>query len=123
MSVEALKADIKALYQKADTGASLPAMMDGICNLFQRHGEALRGVTYSYRICATDTGYVKGFSLVDGQYFDKTEADEADVIVSGTEQNLLAILQRKLSPMSAILRGKVKVNGSKAALIRFADYL
>lgn len=123
MSMQEFEADIQAMYHKADGGASLPALMEGICEVFQRHGEELRGVTYSYRLCATDTGYVKAFSLVDGHFYEKTEADEADVIVSATERNLLAVLQRRLSPMSALLRGKIKLNGSKAALIRLAEYL
>ncbi|MDD3334310.1 MAG: SCP2 sterol-binding domain-containing protein [Eubacteriales bacterium] len=123
MSKESMKQDVKALYRAADSGLTLPAMLDGICEMLKNHESDLKGTTYSYRLCASDSGYVRAFSLVDGQYIEKTEMDEADVIVTGTEANLLAILQRKLSPMSAILRGKVQIKGSKTALIRFAEFL
>lgn len=118
-----MKSDVQQLYHAADKGASLPAMMDGICAAIKNNKEELKGVTYSYRLCASDTGYVRAFSLVDGEYVDKTEMDEADVIVTGREIDLLAVLQRKIAPMSAILRGKISVRGSKAALIRFAAFL
>lgn len=118
-----MKAAVQALYQRADHGATLKDMMDGICDMLKAHEADIRDVTYSYRLCATDTGYVKAFSLVNGRYVEKSEMDEADTIVSGRESDLLAVLQRKLSPMSAILRGKITVRGSKAALIRFTEFL
>lgn len=118
-----LREDIKALYAQADKGASLPDVVDGICRALQSHGDEIRDVTYSYRLHATDTGYWRAFSLVSGQYYEKTQADEADTVISGTEQNLLAVLRRKLNPMSALLRGKIKVKGSTAAVLRFVEFL
>ena len=118
-----MKSDIQQLYRAADKGTGLPVMMDGICAALKNNEDELKGVTYSYRLCASDTGYVRAFSLVDGRYADKTEMDEADVIVTGREADLLAILQRRIAPMSAILRGKITVRGSKAALIRFSAFL
>ena len=63
------------------------------------------------------------FSRVEGRYIPKTEIDEADVIVSGRERDLMDILQRKVSPLSALLRGKIQIKGSKAALIAFGEFL
>ena len=118
-----LHEEIVKLYARADAGEGLKGMVDGICQAIQSHAGELQGVTYSYRLHATDTGYWKAFSLVDGQYYEKTQADEADTVISGTEQNLLAVLQRKQNPMSALLRGKIKVKGSMAAVLRFVEFL
>ncbi|MEG0125995.1 MAG: SCP2 sterol-binding domain-containing protein, partial [Clostridia bacterium] len=120
MTANTLKEDIHELLKQADRGIGLREFIDGICQLFSQHESELAGITYSYRLCASDTGYVKAFSLDDGHFFEMSEMGEADVIVTGTEQALLSVLKRDVSPMSALLRGKIKINGSKAALIRFA---
>lgn len=118
-----LKMDIKSLFQQADKGAGLETLMEGICAALKHNEAELGGITWSYRICASDTGYVCAFSLADGHYIDKSEMDEADVIVTGKERDLLDVLQRKVAPMSAVLRGKIKVRGSTAALVRLAEFL
>lgn len=118
-----LKMDIKSLYQQADVGASLQDMMKGICAALKNNQAELSGITWSYRLCASDTGYVCAFSLADGHYADKSEMDEADVIVTGKERDLLNVFQRKVAPMSAVLRGKIRVKGSTAALVRLAEFL
>ncbi|MEG2701824.1 MAG: SCP2 sterol-binding domain-containing protein [Clostridia bacterium] len=110
MPTSSLKQEIRALYQKADHAPSLSSLLSEICDTLRKHPDELKGITYSYRICASDSGYVKAFALEDGLYSDSTEMNEADVIVTGKEVDLLAILQQKLSPMSAILRGKVNLN-------------
>ena len=118
-----LRSDVEQWTAQAGSKAGLKEWAEALCEILKRHEEELKELTYSYRLCATDTGYVRAFSLVNGHYIPKTELDEADVIVSGAERDLLAILQRKLSPMSALLRGKIQVKGSKTALIRFAEFL
>lgn len=123
MSKAELKQDIQALYKAADEGAKLPALIDGICNAIGNHPEAIGETTFSYRICASDTGYTKAFSIQNGRLSPMDEMDEADVTVTGQEADLLAVFRRKVSPMSAMLRGKVKVKGSMAALVRFAEFL
>lgn len=123
MAKEDLKREIQSLYQAADGGMGLAQLVDGICHTLQKHEDALRGITYSYRLCASDTGYSWGFSLRDGHFAETGEYDEADAVVTGTEENLLAIFRRQISPMSALLRGKIKLKGSKAALIRFSEFL
>ena len=121
--MSSIKEEVQLLYRRADQGETLAGLIDQICRVFREHPQELKGFTNSYRLCATDTGYVKAFSLVDGQYFDKTEMDEADVILSGRESDLLAILRRRISPLSALLRGKVQLRGSKTALLRFTEFL
>lgn len=122
MSVSGLKNDVRELNKLAG-GMGLEALIDGICSALERHPDALADVTYSYRLCASDSGFTKSFSLTNGRYAELGEADEADVTVTGTEQSLLSVLRRDVAPMSALVRGKIKVKGSKAALIRFAEFL
>lgn len=118
-----LKNEIRELYKKAESGETLAGLVDGICAAISRHPDAIADVVYSYRICASDTCYTRAFSLNHGALTEMTEQDEADVTVTGTEANLLAVFRRQVSPMSAMLRGKVKVKGSMPALVRFAEFL
>lgn len=55
MAKEDLKREIQSLYQAADGGMGLAQLVDGICHTLQKHEDALRGITYSYRLCASDT--------------------------------------------------------------------
>ena len=118
-----LKNEIRERYKKADSGETLSGLANGICEVLSRHADAISDVTYSYRICASDTCYTRAFSINRGVLTEMSEMDEADVTVTGTEANLLAVFRRQVSPMSAMLRGKVKVKGSMPALVRFAEFL
>ena len=118
-----LKAAVEEWSAHADPKAGLKEWTKQLCRILSEHEDALNHITYSYRLCPTETGYVCAFSLVEGRYIPKTEMDEADVIVSGRERDLMDILQRKVSPLSALLRGKIQIKGSKAALIAFGEFL
>lgn len=121
--MSAFKEAVQEWTAKAEPGAGLRDWIEGLCELLKAHEAEFQALDYSYRLCATDTGLVCAFALTEGRYVPKTEMDEADVIVSGKERDLLDVLQRKLSPMSALLRGKVQLKGSKTALIRLSEYL
>ena len=122
MGKSELKTEIRALYQKANN-ETLEDLIDGICGALERNADAIADVTYSYRICASDTGFTRAFSVKQGKLTEMSEIDEADVTVTGTEANLLAVFRRQVSPMSAMLRGKIKIKGSMPALVRFAEFL
>lgn len=121
MGKKEMKEDISKLYNNGSM--SLAEIVDGICETIKRHSDAISDITYSYRICANDTGFTRAFSLKAGAFSDMDETDEADVTVSGMEEGLLAVFRRQISPMSAMLRGKVKVKGSMPALVKFAEFL
>ena len=123
MTKLSLKRDIQAVYDLADRGMPLANLMEAICGVLSRHEEALKGITYSYRLCAGDTGYVKAFALVDGRFAELGDGDMVDVTVAGKEEDLRLVFRREMSPMSALLRGRIKVVGSKAGLIRLAEFL
>lgn len=123
MSKEALKKEIADILASADNGKALAPLIESVVEALSKNGDALEGITYSYRLCASDTGYTRGFSINNGHCADIDEADEADAVVTATEANLLAIFRRQISPMSALLRGKIKLKGSKAALIRLGEFL
>jgi len=123
MSTLSLKQDIQAVYNLADRGMPLGELVDSICGVLSRHETALKGITYSYRLHAGDTGYTKAFALVDGRFAELGYGDVADVTVSGKEEDLRRVFRREMSPMSALLRGKIKVVGSKAGLMRLGEFL
>lgn len=123
ISKQELKQGIAALCGKDGARLSLSEVIEALCEALRRNPDAISDMTYSYRICASDTGYTRAFSIKAGVFTDMDELDEADVTVSGSEANLMAVFRRQVSPMSAMLRGKVKVKGSMPALVKFAEFL
>ncbi len=117
-----LKQDLQSVYDLADQGMSLGELMEAICAALARHADALQGITYSYRLHAEDTGYEKAFALVDGRFAELTATDPVDVTVSGKEENLRLVFQRKLSPIAAMITRKMKVAGNKAALMKLGEF-
>lgn len=120
---DALRNDTQKVYQAADSGAGLGDLIDQIIEVFQNHENALRGITASYRLSTTDTGISKAFALIDGKYTPVADNQEVDAAISGSEKNLLAIIKRELQPLPALLLGKIKLKGSKSALIRLGEFL
>ena len=100
-----LQRDLQALYSRAQGNMALSALMDEICSMLARHADTLRGVNGRYRLTASDTGYT------------------VDAAILGREDDLLRVFRGELSPMSALFQGKVRVQGSKAALMRLAGFL
>lgn len=123
MSKADLKREIRALYRDADGGLDLPGLMDGVCAALARHPDALAGVSGRYAVLAADTGYARAFALEDGAFSSLAPDAPVDVIVSGCEKDLLAVFRRELAPLAALLRGKIRVRGDRAALMRFAEFL
>ena len=134
MSKADLQRDIRALYRDADGGLDLPGLMDGVCAALARHPDALAGISGRYAVLAADSGYACAFSetaggaltsfaLEDGAFTSLAPDAPVDVAVSGCEKDLLAVFRRELAPLAALLRGKIRVRGDRAALMRFAEFL
>ena len=117
------KQKIEQLYAFADTCDRLELLFPALFTVLRDNGGALAGVTNAYRLRATDTGTTSAFALRDGIFAELTSADAVDVTVTGSEKNLLAIFQRKLNPATGLLLGKIKVQGSKAALLKLGAFL
>ena len=120
---DSFKQKIDALYAFADTCDSLDAFVPALHDVLRNNDGALAGVTDSYRICTTDTGYTSAFALRDGVYAELAPTDAVAVTVQGSEKNLLAVFQRKLNPATGLLLGKIRVQGNKAALLKLASFL
>lgn len=123
MSKADLKREIRALYRDADGGLDLPGLMDGVCAALARHPDALAGISGRYAVLAADSGYARAFALEDGIFSSLAPGVPVDVAVSGCEKDLLAVFRRELAPLAALLRGKIRVRGDRAALMRFAEFL
>ena len=123
MSEATFKQDINAMYRLADQVTSLDALVPSLCEVLRKHQEDLQGITYSYRLQATDTNYSAAFSLDNGAFSDLAPDAKTDVTITGLEKNLLSIFQRKLNPAMALMLGKVKLTGSKNALLKLAKFL
>lgn len=117
-----LQQEVRVLLSRADSAALAP-LLDELCALLSRHPDALAAINSRYRLIAPDTGLSCAFALEHGAYRALSDTDAADVTVSGKEGDLLRVFRRELSPMAALLRGKIKVSGSKAALMQLAEFL
>lgn len=117
------KKDIEAMYVFAAKCEGLAVLVPELCAVLRRNGDSLAEVTYAYRVRATDTGYTYAFALWAGAFAELAATDPVDVTVLGTEANLLAVFQRKLNPAAGLLLGKIKVEGSKSALLKLASFL
>jgi len=118
-----LQKDLQALYSRAQDDMALSALVDEICSMLARHADTLRGVNGRYRLTASDTGYTRAFALEDGVYRALDGVEPVDAAILGREDDLLRVFLGELSPMSALFQGKVRVQGSKAALMRLAGFL
>ena len=120
MSKADLQRDLRALYREAGDGQTLPVLMDGVCAALARHPDALAGITGRYAVLAADTGFACAFALSSGVFAPDAPVD---VSIVGGEADLLAVFRHELAPLKALLGGKVRVRGDRAALMRFAPFL
>lgn len=118
-----LHQEIEAVLAQARDGSTLQSLMDAFCLALSRHPEALRGFTARLRLAATDTGRTCSFSLSDGVYTPLTDSDAVDAALLGTEDALLRVVCGRESPALALLRGRLRIEGSKAVLLRLGDLL
>ncbi len=123
MSKTMFQQELEAMLAKGSGDMPLGQVLDNLSALLIRHEETFRGVTYSYRLSASDSDVTRAFSLVDGHYSPLGDSDATDVTVTAKEQHLLAIFNKQLKPASALLTGKLKVKGSLAALNTLAAFL
>lgn len=123
MSKADLQRDLCALYREAGDGQTLPVLMDGVCAALARHPDALAGITGRYAVLAADTGFTCAFALSSGVFSPLAPDAPVDVSIVGGEADLLAVFRHELAPLKALLGGKVRVRGDRAALLRFAPFL
>ena len=123
MAKEQFQQELEMMLQQGSGDKNLAQVLDGLVELLIRHQDTFVGITYRYRLSATDSGTSRAFALVDGRYAPLDEAAPVDVTILGKEQHLLAIFNKQLKPAAALLTGKLKVKGSLAALNTLAAYL
>lgn len=123
MEKNRMRQEIQEVYRLADRQGSLPQLMGAIGAVLQAHPQALAHLTHSYRLVSADTGYTTAFALTAGVFQWLPENQAVDVEISGKEQSLLAVFQRKLPPLKALLLGKIKLKGEKAALLKLGEFL
>ncbi|MDD3921025.1 MAG: SCP2 sterol-binding domain-containing protein [Eubacteriales bacterium] len=120
---DTFRRDIEAMYAYARQCERLDTLVPALYEVFRRNGDSLAGITASYRLTATDTGYAGAFALTQGRFAELSPSAPTDVTISGREPHLLAVFQRRVSPAAAMLTRKIKVDGSKTALLKLAEFL
>ena len=99
------------------------AGISGVCAALARHPDALAGITGRYAVLAADTGFACAFALSSGVFSPLAPDAPVDVSIVGGEADLLAVFRHELAPLKALLGGKVRVRGDRAALLRLAPFL
>ncbi|MCE5344605.1 MAG: SCP2 sterol-binding domain-containing protein [Eubacteriales bacterium] len=120
---DTFRQDIDAMYAQAARCDRLDALVPSLYAVLGRNGKALAGISYAYRLSATDTGYTCAFSLTDGRFAELTKGASVDVTVVGREANLLSVFQRRLNPVAALALRKIRVEGNLTALMKLAAFL
>ena len=115
--------DIHQVYALAEREASLANVMEAILSVLERHEDALGDITHRYYLYAKDTGYGLAFGLQNGILERGISKEAAEVTVIGREVDLLQVMSRRVSPLKALMLGKISVKGEKAALLRLAKFL
>lgn len=123
MAKEQFQQELETMLQKGSGDMNLAQVLDGLVELLIRHQDTFAGVTYRYRLSATDSGVSRAFALEDGRYAPLDESAPVDVTILGKEQHLMAIFNKQLKPAAALLTGKLKVKGSIVALNTLAAFL
>ena len=123
MAKEQFQQDLEAMLAQGSGSMNLSQVLDGLIELLKRHEDTFAGVTYRYRLAASDTGVTRGFALENGRYVPLAENESVDVTVLGKEEHLMAIFNKQLKPAIALLTGKLKVQGSLVALNTLAAFL
>ncbi len=123
MAKEQFQQDLEAMLQAGSGEKTLAQVLDGLIVLLIHHEDTFAGVTYRYRLLASDTGTSRAFALEDGKYAALSDTDEVDVTISAKEKTLLQIFNKEIKPAAALLTGKLKVKGSLAALNTLASFL
>ena len=123
MAKEQFQQDLEAMLTQGSGNRNLSQVLDGLIELLKRHEDTFAGVTYRYRLAASDTGVTRGFALEDGRYAPLDESAPVDVTILGKEEHLLAIFNKQLKPAKALFTGKLRVQGSLVALNTLAAFL
>ena len=118
-----LRDDVQALRAQAARGATLEQLMKGVGEALKNHPEELTQITASYRFRANDTGMSYAFSLDGGRYRELEDGAPVSVSVSGSQENLMRIIRGETNPLKALLLGRVKIQGSKEALLALGAFL
>lgn len=115
--------DLAALYRTVDEASTLNEVVEPLAALLSRHPDTLAHITASYRLSPTDSPESFAFALHGGKLERLAQSAPTDVTVIGASESLMAVFQKKLSPMAALLRGKVRIKGNKGALLKLAELL
>ena len=120
---DTFRRDITQMYAYTAQCNRLETLVPALYDVFRRNGDVLSGISASYRLVSTDTGFSGAFALDAGKFTELPPAEPVDVTITGKEAHLLAVFQRKMNPATAMLTRRVRVNGSKAALMQLAAFL
>ena len=99
---------------------SLDAFAAALPGLAYEIGDRLRGQSGRFAL-RTRQGRELGILLEDGRVtLTEAPVPDPDCAVEADEQDLLALVNGELSPMKALLFGRVRVRGDKALLLKLA---
>ncbi|MGH1587658.1 SCP2 sterol-binding domain-containing protein [Methylobacterium phyllosphaerae] len=99
--------------------ADLGLLLDSI----EERSEALSTLGYRVRFDLTDGGSILVDATGGKVDISTTEGGEADTVMKLSSDNLLKLVNGKLSPMMAFSTGRLKVQGSQGVAMKLAGLL
>jgi putative sterol carrier protein len=82
--------------------------------------DAIRGQHAVYRFDVEGAG-TWIVAVVDGSVSVREGEEDADVVISASEDTFLKLVRREQSPITAFMTGKVKVSGDTSLAMRLRD--
>lgn len=99
--------------------ADLGQLIDSI----EERSDALSTLGYRVRFDLTDGGRILVDATGSRMTVSTAEGDEADTVMTLSSDNLLKLVQGKLSPLIAFSTGRLKVKGSQGVAMKLAGLL
>ena len=85
--------------------------------------EKIQGINATYQWDITDTGKWYATLSDDGATVAEGEADDANITITVSEENWLAIVAGTLAPQMAFLTGKIKIKGDMSLAMKLQSLM
>ena len=82
----------------------------------------LEGVTASYRFDVEDTGSWR-IAIADGELQISESDEDADCVIRASEKTFEKIARGEQNPATAVMLGRLKIEGDMALALRLKDFL
>ncbi|WP_334176906.1 SCP2 sterol-binding domain-containing protein [Pseudoxanthobacter sp.] len=99
------------------------AEVDALMGALERRADALKTLGYTVRFDLTDGGGSIFVDATGGKAAVSSGGGEADTVLKLKSDNLMKLIEGRLSPMIAFSTGRLRVQGSQGVALKLASLL